>query len=64
LTSAEAKSRLEKYGPNELKKEEPTPLWRMVVDQFADLIVGLLCMAALVSLALGELAEGIGTLHY
>ena len=63
LTAAEAKARLATLGPNELEKEEPKPLWRMVVEQFQDLIVGLLCAAAAVSLFLGEYVEGFGMLH-
>ena len=32
----------EKYGPNELDKEEGTPLWQLVLDQFDDLLVKIL----------------------
>jgi Ca2+-transporting ATPase len=36
LTSAEAASRLNQYGPNELEKEEETPLWEKIKEQFED----------------------------
>jgi hypothetical protein len=36
----------------------------MVVDQFMDLIVGLLCAAALVSFVLGEYVEGFGAFAF
>ena len=36
----------EKYGPNELDKEEGTPLWQLVLDQFDDLLVKILLGAA------------------
>eukprot|EP00455_Lapot_gusevi_P030766 TRINITY_DN3313_c0_g1_i4.p1 TRINITY_DN3313_c0_g1~~TRINITY_DN3313_c0_g1_i4.p1 ORF type:complete len:1035 (+),score=466.03 TRINITY_DN3313_c0_g1_i4:57-3107(+) len=62
LSAAEAERRLKKFGRNELDKEEGTPFWRLVLDQFMDLIVGLLCTASVVSLALGELVEGFAIL--
>lgn len=36
LTSAEASSRLSQYGPNELEKEEKTPLWKRFFEQMAE----------------------------
>ena len=50
LSKAEAKRRLDAFGPNELDKDEPPSLIEMVIDQFKDLIVGLLCAAAALSL--------------
>ena len=38
------------YGPNELDKEEGTPLWRLVLAQFDDLLVKILLGAATLSL--------------
>ncbi|MCU0486595.1 MAG: cation-transporting P-type ATPase, partial [Anaerolineales bacterium] len=53
LTSAEARARLEKYGPNELK-EKPRPgflskLW----DQINNFLIWILIAAMGVSLAIG-----------
>ena len=60
LTTAEAAKRLATFGRNEMKEADPVPLWQLVVDQFKDLIVMLLCGASLISLVLGEYIEGFG----
>ena len=52
LTAMEAKSRLARYGRNELTREKPTPAWRKFLAQFADVLVVLLIVAALISAAL------------
>ena len=48
----------DKYGPNELDKEEGTPLWQLVLDQFDDLLVKILLGAACLSFALAFAEEG------
>ncbi|MPY74883.1 MAG: HAD-IC family P-type ATPase [Alphaproteobacteria bacterium] len=52
LTAMEAKSRLARYGRNELTAEKPTPAWRKFLAQFTDALVVLLIIAALISAAL------------
>ncbi|MEH2520998.1 Ca2+-transporting ATPase [Bradyrhizobium sp. AZCC 1610] len=52
LTSAEARSRLDRFGRNELTAEEPVPAWRKFLAQFADVLVIVLLIAALVSAVL------------
>ncbi len=52
LTAMEARSRLARYGRNELTAEKPTPAWRKFLAQFTDVLVVLLIVAALVSAAL------------
>mmetsp|Transcript_18793 Transcript_18793/g.28342 ORF Transcript_18793/g.28342 Transcript_18793/m.28342 type:complete len:891 (+) Transcript_18793:75-2747(+) len=52
LTPSVAASRLEKYGRNELDKEDPTPLWKLILEQFDDVLVKVLLMAAVVSFGL------------
>ena len=52
LGEAEAERRLEKYGPNELKKAEPTSLLAMILEQFDDTLVKILLLAACVSFVL------------
>ena len=42
----------EKYGINELDKEDPTPLWQLVLEQFDDTLVKVLLIAAAVSFTL------------
>ncbi|XP_037588607.1 sarcoplasmic/endoplasmic reticulum calcium ATPase 3-like [Cebus imitator] len=39
----------ERYGPNELPTEEGKSLWELVLEQFQDLLVRILLLAALVS---------------
>ena len=39
LTQAEAENRLEKYGPNELEKEEEKSLLARIMEQFEDILV-------------------------
>ncbi len=54
LTSSEAEQRQSEYGKNELPSEEGTPLWRMVLEQFQDVTVILLIIAAAISIGVGE----------
>ena len=52
LDSAEARSRLERYGPNELATEKPPPVWRRILEQFEDPLVLLLLAATVISAGL------------
>ena len=57
LTSAEAKRRLEQYGPNQLK-EAPRPTFlQMLWEQLNNFVVILLIVASLVSGLLGDYVE-------
>ena len=58
LSDAQVTVLREKYGPNELDKEEGTPLWQLVLDQFDDLLVKILLGAACLSFALAFAEEG------
>lgn len=49
LTSEEAKKRLLKYGPNELKVKKTQPLLFRFLSQFADFMILILMAAALIS---------------
>lgn len=49
LSSAEVQKRRAEFGPNELDKEEGTPLWKLVLQQFDDLLVKILLGAAILS---------------
>ncbi|MDR9501094.1 MAG: cation-transporting P-type ATPase [Desulfurivibrionaceae bacterium] len=62
LSSKEARHRLHQYGHNRLKARKQRPAWRILVDQFMNLIVLLLAVAAGISFLLGQLLEGYSIL--
>ncbi len=49
LTAGDAAERLRRHGRNELPPATPVPLWRRFLAQFADVLTGLLLVAAAVS---------------
>jgi P-type Ca2+ transporter type 2C len=57
LTAQEAGKRTAEYGPNELEKEPPTSLWKLVLEQFDDALVKILLLAAIVSFVLALLED-------
>lgn len=59
LSSAEAARRLERYGPNELVEKGAKSWAAILFDQFKDLMVIILIVAAIVSGFLGEWEEVI-----
>ncbi|KAF4221178.1 hypothetical protein CNMCM8980_009622 [Aspergillus fumigatiaffinis] len=48
----------QKYGPNALAEEPPTPLWELVLEQFKDQLVLILLGSAAVSFVLALFEEG------
>ncbi|XP_039612713.1 sarcoplasmic/endoplasmic reticulum calcium ATPase 1 isoform X2 [Polypterus senegalus] len=58
LSPEQVKRHLEKFGPNELPAEEGKSLWDLVVEQFEDLLVRILLLAACVSFVLALFEEG------
>lgn len=58
LSSAEAKKRLEKYGENQLAEEEGKSLWELIVEQFEDLLVRILLLAATISFIIALTGDG------
>lgn len=52
LSEKEAFQRLDVCGLNELAKEKPTPMWRLVLEQFDDYLIKILLASAAFSLFL------------
>ncbi|HXG20068.1 MAG TPA: cation-translocating P-type ATPase [Methylomirabilota bacterium] len=59
LSPQDASERLAKIGPNELRKEDALSPWAILLSQFRSLVIWVLIGAALVSVFLGELTDGI-----
>ncbi|GIW88359.1 MAG: haloacid dehalogenase [Isosphaeraceae bacterium] len=57
LTSSEAASRLAIYGPNELPQQPPPAWWQILIRQFQSPLIYVLCVAAAVSTAVGDLTD-------
>jgi len=57
LDDAQVKSNQEKYGPNELPAEQGKTLWELVLEQFDDLLVKILLLAAIISFILAWFEE-------
>uniref|UniRef100_H2XSH4 Calcium-transporting ATPase n=1 Tax=Ciona intestinalis TaxID=7719 RepID=H2XSH4_CIOIN len=62
LSEKQVKRNRAKYGPNELPAEEGKSLWQMVVEQFEDLLVRILLLAAIISFVLALFEEGEETI--
>jgi Ca2+-transporting ATPase len=62
LTSAEARRRLGRIGPNRVAETRETPLWWLALRQFQSLVVLLLLLAAAIAWSLGEVAEAVAIL--
>ncbi len=60
ITEAEAKSRIETYGTNEIKETKKISPWEILISQFKDFLVYLLFFAIVVSVLVGvyRLIEG------
>ena len=57
LTTAEAKARFEKYGPNQLTEKEKVTLLQRIWKQVNNVLVGILVFVALVSLIKGIVTD-------
>jgi Ca2+-transporting ATPase len=62
LATAEAESRLTKYGPNELIERGTKSPWLILWEQLTALMVVILIIAAAISFALGDLKDAIAIL--
>lgn len=57
LTPDQIKRYQAKYGPNELPAEEGKSIWQLVLEQFDDLLVKILLLAAIISFVLALFEE-------
>jgi Ca2+-transporting ATPase len=62
LEPAEVAGRLARYGPNRLEVDEGTHWTRLLLRQFADVLIAILAVAAAVSAAVGETTDAIAIL--
>ena len=57
LSSSEVQKRQGEHGPNEIAEKPPTPLIVLFLSQFADVLIGLLIVAAIASFAIGDIID-------
>jgi Ca2+-transporting ATPase len=62
LSQSDARARLVRVGPNRVGEHRERPTWRLVLDQFASLVVLLLLAAAAVAWTLGQALEAVAIL--
>lgn len=62
LGSTEIVERRARYGENTLQSIRPRPAWRILLEQFASLVIGLLAFAAIVALGTGDVADAMAIL--
>ena len=59
LSEQEAAARLEKYGKNELEAQAKKSFLKKLLEQFADFLIIILIVAAIISAAVGEVSDSI-----
>jgi Ca2+-transporting ATPase len=59
LSRDESAHRLSQSGANALLEKPPRSLWRMLLDQFTDLMIVVLIVAAVISGVIGELKDAL-----
>ena len=59
LSQEEVKDRLAKYGENKLLEADGKSIWQILFEQFKDVMIIILIIAAVISMALGEWIEGV-----
>ena len=58
LTDEEVSKRQSVYGLNALAEEPPTPLWKLILEQFEDYLVQILLVSAVLSFVLAFFENG------
>lgn len=59
LSTADAASKLQEYGPNELQEGKKKSIAKMLLAQFKDVMILILLVAAIISGVIGELSDTI-----
>jgi Mg2+-importing ATPase len=59
LTSDEAARRLREQGPNEIRPRAHHRGWRLLLEQFTNPIMGILVVATIISMVLGDVTDGV-----
>ena len=59
LTTEEAQTKLEEFGPNALEGKKKKPVWIFFLNQFKDFMILVLIVAAIISGIVGELTDAI-----
>ena len=62
LRSDDVFERRAHHGANTLQSIRPRPVWRMLLEQFANLVIALLAFAAVVALATGDVVDALAIL--
>jgi len=62
LSTTEVTERRARSGPNALQTIHARPAWRVLVDQFASIVIALLAIAAAIAWAMGDGAEATAIL--
>jgi P-type Ca2+ transporter type 2C len=59
LSRKEARSRLEKYGPNEIKQQGKKSIVKLIVSQFNNFLIYILFFAVILSMVIGEIVDSV-----
>ena len=62
LTTSQIDERQLRYGSNALQQIKPRPAWRILVDQFASIVIALLAFAAVIAWLTGDGVESLAIL--
>ena len=62
ISNVDVGKQRKQYGSNSIQTILPRPAWRLLVDQFASIVIALLGVAALVAWATGDVIEAIAIL--
>ncbi|MCA1769936.1 MAG: hypothetical protein LC652_08325 [Halomonas sp.] len=57
LDDQEAQRRLNEHGPNQLQQAESRPWWKRLLEQFNNILMLVLIVAAIASLGLGHILD-------